>query len=715
MLRRALSTVVALAGALLLAAAALLAWVDVNAFKPRIEQAAGRHLGRALSIEGELRLSLFPRLAIELPRTTLAERGSAQVFARLESARVAVALVPLLGGRIEAEKLRIQGLALTIERRADGSTNIDDLLRRAGAPAADATAPAQRPAHFTLGGVDLIDGQLTLIDGGQPRLVVSRLNLEIGALAPVTTRTLVKGSAEFALPKAKAAGTTTVQAMIDLDLAAGRSSVASLQAGLAGSQGEDRFDLQLASPRIDFGETVRTDRLTLSARMQGRQQLKASADLGGVAGNARQLAIATLRVDADLQRGTHHIGVQLAGPARAAIDAQRLQLPQLTVSAKIDDASAPRPSLQAAFSGNASVDLKQQKAEAQLDGHFDETAVKARLDVAGFDRPRIGFDVDADRLDLDRYRHSKQGAAARPGSPPAEARIDLSPLRGLWLHGRARIGQLQVADIKASDVRLSIKVDGGRLELPLAARLYGGALSGTAFAAADRNQMGLDAALDGVAVEPLLRDALGRDPLSGSGTVRLKVATHGGTTDEMRRALDGTASLQLRNGSIKGLDMLRQLRAAGGLLRASGTASLGADAAQRTQFDALSASFTIRDGVARNDDLLATSPLLRVGGRGDIDIGARRIDYTATVTVVGTITGTDGRNLERLRGLTIPVRLTGPFDKPSYQIDWTAAAGEALKRRAAEQLQKRLAPKAEEPRRRLEDRAREALKGLLGR
>jgi AsmA protein len=227
--------------------------------------------------------------------------------------------------------------------------------------------------------------------------------------------------------------------------------------------------------------------------------------------------------------------------------------------------------------------------------------------------------------------------------------------------------------------------------------------------------VGLDAALDGVAVEPLLRDALGRDPLSGSGTVRLKVATHGGTTDEMRRALDGTASLQLRNGSVKGLDMLRQLRAAGELMRASGIASFGADAAQKTEFDAISASFTIRDGVARNDDLLATSPLLRVGGSGDIDIGAGRIDYTARVTVVGTITGADGRSLERLHGLTIPVRLTGPFDKPSYQIDWTAAAGEALKRRAAEELQKRLAPKAEEPRRRLEDRAREALKGLLGR
>ena len=53
------------------------------------------------------------------------------------------------------------------------------------------------------------------------------------------------------------------------------------------------------------------------------------------------------------------------------------------------------------------------------------------------------------------------------------------------------------------------------------------------------------------------------------------------------------------------------------------------DKTQKTDFSELSASFTIKNGVAHNEDLDAKSPLLRLGGAGDINIAASSLDYLA--------------------------------------------------------------------------------------
>ena len=64
------------------------------------------------------------------------------------------------------------------------------------------------------------------------------------------------------------------------------------------------------------------------------------------------------------------------------------------------------------------------------------------------------------------------------------------------------------------------------------------------------------------------------------------------------------------------------------------------------------------------------SPLLRVGGAGDIDIGNDRLNYVLKATVVGTTKGQGGEDSAELKGVTVPVKLTGPLDSPQYAIDF---------------------------------------------
>jgi len=209
--------------------------------------------------------------------------------------------------------------------------------------------------------------------------------------------------------------------------------------------------------------------------------------------------------------------------------------------------------------------------------------------------------------------------------------------------------------------------------------------------------MGLAASLAGAQIEPLLRDALDMSALTGTGNVQVNLTTQGADFAAARRKLDGTAALQLRDGAIKGADLAGHLREARERLRGIRGEPLPVDLTQKTDFTDLNATFTIRGGVLRNDDLEARSPLLRIAGGGSIDLAAERIDYTARVSLTGPLLAADGREIDELRGLTVPVRFAGPFAQPSYEIDWAAAAQNALKTRAAERLMQKVTRAADTP------------------
>ena len=128
--------------------------------------------------------------------------------------------------------------------------------------------------------------------------------------------------------------------------------------------------------------------------------------------------------------------------------------------------------------------------------------------------------------------------------------------------------------------------------------------------------------------------------------------------------------------------------------------ALGADQKKRTDFSEMIASFKITNGVAHNDDLSIKSPLLRIGGSGDIDIGNDRIDYLARISVVNTTTGQEGKDLAKLKGITVPLRLRGPFSRISYSLELGSVIEDVVKEKVKEEVKKQLG---------------EQLKGLFGR
>ena len=104
---------------------------------------------------------------------------------------------------------------------------------------------------------------------------------------------------------------------------------------------------------------------------------------------------------------------------------------------------------------------------------------------------------------------------------------------------------------------------------------------------------------------------------------------------------------------------------------------------------------------------MGKSPLLRLGGEGDIDIGNENLDYLVKATVVATTAGQGGRELAELKGVTVPVKLTGPFTAPQYKIDFSGMAAGVAKAVVES--------KKEEIKAKVQDQVRDQLKGRFGR
>jgi AsmA protein len=142
----------------------------------------------------------------------------------------------------------------------------------------------------------------------------------------------------------------------------------------------------------------------------------------------------------------------------------------------------------------------------------------------------------------------------------------------------------------------------------------------------------------------------------------------------LKKALAGSARVDVKDGSMKGVNLAESAR---NVKSALGGRQSKPDPSQKTDFSEMSASFNIKNGVARNDDLKAASPFVRLGGAGNLDIGNNTIDYLAKATLVATSKGQGGREVGDVAGITIPVKLSGALDNPAWHIDYTALLGSA--------------------------------------
>lgn len=779
---------------LIVAGVALTLFFDPNQYRGQIASQVEKVTGRELTIAGDIDLSLFPWIGVEISDVTLgnAEGFGPEPFARVGEAQVRVALLPLLRREVQVDTVVLDGLRLNLARRKAGDTNWDDLTGAAATeqPPAEPTAPAEPPAGqeprgpaiaaLAVNGLQVRDARISWQDAmTDTQATLSNLSLTSGALAfgvpfPVALEFDVEAN------QPEIAGHIALEAQVlaepenqhftvdDLvlttemrspllpagELAARLTAAAEAQLK-AGTADLKQFELtalgtrisgQVQAAELNTGPTL-TGNLAVTVDEPAALLAGAGIAEAGIEPAALEGAALNAEFTADLGQGTAQLqplaasaaGVELSARATASelltapkvrghlaskpfVPRDVLQALGIALPEGIDPAALTKASLATDFTAGTD-----QVAISELTAQVDDSTLTGSASVARFEAPVIRYELRLDGIDLDSYlpappeqEGEPQPAPTVPPTPAeaaaaAAAQLPLDLLRKLDVAGTVDIGTLKVANLRSSDIHATLKGQNGLFRVaPSRAKLYQGSYAGklTFDVREATPQLAIDEELTGVQAGPLLEDMLGKAYVTGSASVSAKLSGQGLEPQQLTRTLNGTGRFEFRDGAVAGINIAEAIRKA---MAATQGQPAPDEEPQQTDFAIIQGTFTAKDGVVRNQDLSAKTPLMRIQGEGSIDLVKERLDYLVQAAIVGTLKGQGGQELQQLRNITIPVRIKGPFEEPKIDVE----LGKALEARAQQELEKekqklqqQLEQRKAEEQRKLEQRAEEEKRRL---
>lgn len=679
--------------------AALVSLIDPNQFKPQLVEQVRKSTGRELVIQGDIGWRFWPSLGLSLEQVALRNpAGFAEPdLVRFTRGEASVGLLPLLSHKLEIGKVTLSGAHLFIQTRADGSSNLSDLLKAstepkgeaASEPAATTPPPAsdERPWQISLQGIALVDASALVRDdrsGTVSRL--DRLDLDLGQLTPgewVPVTLAAKGA------QGELAFDLKGQAQLKPAREAMKSELKDLN--LSGS-------LNQPVQRLD-AFTLKADRLALG------EWSSLSLSLSGAQGAADKPTLA----------GT------LEGTLKARLDENRqlLEISDAVLAAKLSGDSLPRPQMQVKLAGFARAELdKQSVALSNLVLGADDALLSGSGAVRLGAVPKVDFDLKGAKLDLDIWlgqpartasAAATSGAAAPAGAPAqtaaqalSTAEPDLTALKSVDLAGRLQLGSLRLKGLDLSAVDLQLALAGGQLTLKqFSAGVAGGQVtaSGVLDARQQPARYQVHKRVQGVDVRPLLQTLAQTDLLEGKGDLEVEAQGSGLSEQALRSRMQGKVNLKLSDGALHGINLAEMIREARATLTGKGADQV--KEVRKTDFSALTASFQIANGVAQSDDIQLFAPALRVKGQGQTALVPETLDFLFLTSVVESSKGQGGKTVDELKDITIPVRIGGHWQAPSYKLDVKALLSnnkvleEKARKEAERGLKKLLGDKAD--------------------
>ena len=331
---------------LVVAVVAIPMLVDPNDFRDELVQGVKDNTGRDLTIEGDIALSVFPWLGVDLGPMKLgnAPGFDGDTFASTKRVSVKVKLMPLLSRRLEADTVVVEGLELNLARNAEGGSNWDDLA--GGKPAADGSKGSAGAAGSGSGGGSGLAGLSVggvSVEGGK----VTWRDAQSGQSAVLNNLRFTTGQVEQGKP-------VEVEFGVDLEAA---------EAGLAANlAARTTLLLDLASTKVDLAP------IELDAKLVG----------AAVPGNEAQV-----RLESD--------GIAYDGKAHTAdLKALAIKVYNLEVAA---DIKASKLNAEPAFNGTIKVsDFSARKLLEALAMEPPVTADPQSIGKGWFQRPAGGDD-----------------------------------------------------------------------------------------------------------------------------------------------------------------------------------------------------------------------------------------------------------------------------------------------------------------------------------
>jgi len=626
-------------------------FVDVQKYKPVLESKVEEATGRPFTVGDDLKLSLFPWAGVSFSNLRLGNPAgfAEKEFVKVKSFEVRVKLLPLISKEVQIKRFVMDEPQIVLVKNKNGRGNWEQPKQKGKETPTQAPAPADSP-------------------GGMGGLPISALT--------VGNFSITNGSALWIDHATNARKEVKDISLILKDVSLDRPVQLKFSAAV------DKTPLTLEGTVGPVGSGFEKGVVPLDLSLNALKQLVMK-----LKGNLENPATTPgVDIDITVEKFSPRELVAALGQAFPVETTDPKALSSLALKAHIN-ADANRASIT-----NGVMNLDQ----SQLD--FSATASQ-------FSRPNLKFDLNLDKIDLDRYRPPQSDQPSAEKAPAKgqgqKAKTDYTPLRRLILNGIIKIGQLTISKANVQDVYLKIEAKNGVFNLdPMKLNMYQGNAEGKALfnVTQDIPDSSLSLKINNVQVQPLLKDMLAKDVLQGSTNADINLSMRGDEPELIKKTLNGNGYLKFNDGAIIGIDLASMVRNVGS---AFGLAEKSAER-PKTDFTELDIPYSIKNGAVNTPQSSMKSPFIRVIAAGTADLVKETLDFRVEPKAVASIKGQGAE--DQGGGIMVPVVVSGTFSSPKFRPDVSAAA--------KQEIQKQIFKSKEgQP---LEKSAKDALKGLLG-
>ncbi len=598
---------------------AVIALVNPNDYKDDIAKVVRDKTGRDLHLTGELKLAVFPSVAIDVSEASLGNPPGfgSEPFVAIDRMRLVMRLWPLLSKHFEVKRVELDGLKLHLITDKAGNGNWEGLGNEgnSGSDKGDATAKSadsSSSASATIAGVEIRESEVTIDDLREKSTRrLTHLNVKTGALG------------------------------------SGRPVAIDVSASVDSGAGSKASKLSFRTPALNADLDAET--LSMPEFALGYGDLDLSGSVTGT------------RILGDRE---------LEGALKLTETSLRSTLEELNgAPLKTRDPQAfGRVGFDARFS------MKPNAIQlSALTARLDATELTGSLGIADIGKTALVFDLKADQLDIDNYRAPEEKGASTKAEKPAE--LPIAMLKALNARGTLKVGRAIFNGMTLEDVTLKLNAGDGQVRVgPTQARLYGGSFRGQVnIDARGRDaRFVLEQHVTAIDFAKLLADAFASKRFSGRGSANIALTGHGLSAAAVERTLAGNVDFNVADGALEGHDLWFELRRARALIKRE--AAPEGEGSGRTKFDVLKGSGKFTGGTMSTDDLLLQTPFLKVAGKGTVAVPTQAVDLHINSTIYQVPPSGAGAEMSDLKtAAAIPVRVTGTITNYKVRPDLDAA------------------------------------------
>ena len=445
---------------------------------------------RTLNIEGDIKLSYWPKIGADLGKLSISEHKSDQIFASVNNVKVALAVLPLLKKQLVIDTIYVDGAKANVIKHKDGTFNFDDLFSK--------DEEESQQFKFDVDGVNITNSEAKYSDESTgAKYDVSKFNMKSGHVAlaepvdldtdfmltanqpevaanvklkgnflvdPETKHFKVKGLDSTVLGDMLGGTGMDIKASGDVDAKPELMEflVDDLKFVASGKFDGAKQSIDLNAPALTIlKDEVSSKKVTVSlGQEKAGDVFKLNMVLADMKGSPKALQSSGITGDLSALQGKRTVTGTFSSPFNGNIQDLIFDIPKLVGNLDIKDPSLPSGGVKGTFNLGAHTDIKKELANSNFSLNMAETKLTGDVDVIGFKKQNIKFNLNADKLDLNKLL-GKSSAPAKANSKPA----DMSAFKNMMLDGKLNIGSLIYDKYRVSGLNVGIKADGNKLAL----------------------------------------------------------------------------------------------------------------------------------------------------------------------------------------------------------------------------------------------------------